>query len=144
MVQYHIHKTKSQHISCLTGRKRYILRGKKSGLLLTKYVLEQKSFQIQRFNIHEKSKWAEHHKKIKQIKKKTVLILLTSWYWQCSWYWHCNNFKWQNFIIIIFLFYYIFFRWDDFPSIFHRECELLSSEEMFITLQILVFLIRST
>ena len=47
-------------------------------------------------------------------------------------------------LLLFFLFYSIFFRWDDFPSIFHRECELLSSEEMFITLQILVFLIRST
>ena len=50
----------------------------------------------------------------------------------------------KTLLLLFFLFYSIFFRWDDFPSIFHRECELLSSEEMFITLQILVFLIRST
>ena len=144
MVQYHIHKTKSQHISCLTGRKRCIFRRKKSALLLTKYVLEQKSFQIQRFNIHEKSKWAEHHKKIKQIKKKRY------WYYSLV---GTDSVVGTDIVIIsndktllllFFLFYYIFFRWDDFPSIFHRECELLSSEEMFITLQILVFLIRST
>ena len=59
MVQYHIHKTKSQHISCLTGRKRYILRRKKSALLLTKYVLKQKSLQIQRFNIQKKKNFTD-------------------------------------------------------------------------------------